>query len=462
MSGEVETEAGATEAGTTGERALVLVPIRRDRRPRPEAGEDHDDHVGRDAAGRVAEAVNLARAIGLDVVDGLAVPLANLRPATLLGEGKVEELRLRIETDRIGLVIVDHPLTPNQQRNLEKAWKAKVIDRTGLILEIFGERAQTREGRLQVEHAHLTYQKGRLVRSWTHLERQRGGFGFLGGPGETQIEADRRQLEERITRIERDLEQVVRTRRLQRENRKRTEHPVVALVGYTNAGKSTLFNALTHAGRLAEDMLFATLDPSLRQIRLPHGSQAVLSDTVGFVSNLPTQLVAAFRATLEEVVEADLILHIRDVAHPETAAQASDVAAVLEQLEIDIVAPERVIEVWNKIDLLPPDARPNPMGQGPEVVAVSALTSEGIPALLEAIEARLFGARAVYRVRLAGETLQRLHELYGLGEVLERTEHPDGSVDLAVRVGDRAARTLHRAFPDAQLTPRGAAAPGTA
>ncbi len=452
MTEETGGEIAAADAGRAGQRALVLVPIRRVRAPRPENGEG-EAFAGRDAAGKVAEAVNLAAAIGLHVVDGLSLNLSAMRPATLLGEGKVEELRQRIEAERVDLVIIDHLLSPGQQRNLEKAWKAKVIDRTGLILEIFGARAQTREGRLQVEHAHLSYQKSRLVRSWTHLERQRGGFGFLGGPGETQIEADRRLIEERITRIERELDQVIRTRRLQRENRKRADHPVVALVGYTNAGKSTLFNALTQAGRFAENLLFATLDPSLRRVKLPHGSEIILSDTVGFISNLPTQLVAAFRATLEEVTEADLILHVRDVAHPETAAQAADVAAVLLQLGIDIGA-ERVIEVWNKIDLLPPGAGPSPGGV--EAIAVSALTGEGIPALLQAIERRLFGTRAVYRLTLAGEDLRRLHEVYAFGEVMERREHGDGSVELTIRVGDRAARGFHRVFPAATLEPRAA------
>ncbi|MEO8676717.1 MAG: GTPase HflX, partial [Casimicrobiaceae bacterium] len=350
----------------------------------------------RDPGARVEEAAGLAAAIELDVIAALAVPLAAPTPATLLGSGKVAEIGKRVAGERIGLVIVDGVLSPVQQRNLEKAWQAKVIDRTGLILEIFGERAHTREGTLQVELAHLNYQKSRLVRSWTHLERQRGGFGFLGGPGETQIEADRRALDERIARIERDLATVATRRRLQRQNRKKSGEGLVALVGYTNAGKSTLFNALTHAGVFADNRLFATLDPTLRKIDLPHGSSAVLSDTVGFVSDLPTTLIAAFRATLEEVVEADLILHVRDISHPDSEAQAADVATVLAELDVDARAPTKVVEVWNKIDRLTAEQRPPRMtperasgeGSAPAIVAVSALTGEGLPELLELIEQR--------------------------------------------------------------------------
>jgi len=338
----------AIETAPPKGRALVLVPLVRSRKP-------EDGGVDRDTAAKVEEAAGLARAIDLDVVDAIAVPLGTYRPATLFGSGKVDELGATMAHDRIGLVIVDHLLTPVQQRNLEKAWKVKVIDRTGLILEIFGERAQTREGRLQVELAHLTYQKSRLVRSWTHLERQRGGFGFLGGPGETQIEADRRVISDRIDKIKKELQTVVTRRRLQRRSRKRSGYPVIALVGYTNAGKSTLFNALTRSGVFADDRLFATLDPTLRRVDLPSGTGVILSDTVGFVSDLPTTLVAAFRATLEEVAEADLILHVRDISHPDSDAQARDVAAVVSDLDIDVNDPVRVIEVWNKIDLIPMD-----------------------------------------------------------------------------------------------------------
>jgi GTPase len=438
-------------AGASG-RALVVVPIVR---LRLAAGEGASD---RDAAARTEEAAGLARAIDLDVVDTVAVPLSSYRPATLFGSGKVEEIGIGVTADAVGLVIVDHALTPVQQRNLEKAWKTKVIDRTGLILEIFGERAQTREGRLQVELAHLTYQRSRLVRSWTHLERQRGGFGFLGGPGETQIEADRRVISERIDKIKKELQTVVTRRRLQRRSRKRSGHAVVALVGYTNAGKSTLFNALTRSGVFADNRLFATLDPTLRRVELPNGTSIILSDTVGFVSDLPTTLVAAFRATLEEVAEADLILHVRDIAHPDTEAQARDVALVLDELGIDIVAPGRVIEVWNKIDLLPADERPprivlpranGKSGGSPMVVTVAALTGEGIPDLLKAIEDRLAEDDTLYRVTLRGDRLADLHRLYELGEVLEREDQDDGRVVARVRVGrEHTSRFVH-AFPDA-------------
>jgi len=411
----------------------------------------------RDPEARLEEAVGLARAIDLDVVGALAVPLGTPTPATLLGSGKVAELGERIAADRIGLVIVDGTLSPGQQRNLEKEWKAKVIDRTGLILEIFGERAHTSEGALQVELAHLNYQRSRLVRSWTHLERQRGGFGFLGGPGETQIEADRRALEERIARIEKELATVATRRRLQRENRRKGGEGVVALVGYTNAGKSTLFNALTHAGVFADNRLFATLDPTLRRIDLPHGTKAVLSDTVGFVSDLPTTLVAAFRATLEEVVEADLILHVRDISHPDAEAQAADVASVLTELELDAKSPTKVIEVWNKIDLLPSEQWPQRMtparatgeSHQPAIVAVSALSGDGLPELLALIEQRLTGARRVYDVVLSGSAMGKLHRLCEIGEVLSREDTTEGTVVVAVRVTPERDAEFRKAFPEA-------------
>jgi GTP-binding protein HflX len=433
------------------EGALVLVPISRSRGKGARPPQ-------REAGARVEEAVGLARAIDLDVVDAAAVPLNAPTPATLLGSGKVAEIGAKVAADRVGLVIVDGTLSPGQQRNLEKAWKAKVIDRTGLILEIFGERAHTKEGSLQVELAHLNYQKSRLVRSWTHLERQRGGFGFLGGPGETQIEADRRALEERIARIERDLDTVVTRRRLQRQNRKRGGEGLVALVGYTNAGKSTLFNALTKAGVFADNRLFATLDPTLRKIDLPHGSSAVLSDTVGFVSDLPTTLVAAFRATLEEVVEADLILHVRDISHPDTDAQAADVAAVLAELDVDVKAPDRVIEVWNKVDLLPAEQRTprvtpgllNGEGSSPAIIPVSALTGEGLPELLDLVEQRLSGARRVYTVELAGAALGNLHRLYEFGEVVDRRDTEAGTTVATVRVPAERDAQFRRVFPDAK------------
>jgi GTPase len=431
---------------------MVLVPVLR--------GEKVGEGTERDAAARLEEAAGLARAIDLEVVKIVAVPLGSYRPATLFGSGKVEEVAAHVAADNVGLVIIDHALSPVQQRNLEKAWKAKVIDRTGLILEIFGERAQTREGRLQVELAHLSYQKSRLVRSWTHLERQRGGFGFLGGPGETQIEADRRVISDRIDKIKKELATVVTRRRLQRRSRKRSGQAVVALVGYTNAGKSTLFNALTKSGVFADDRLFATLDPTLRRVELPKGTAIVLSDTVGFVSDLPTGLVAAFRATLEEVAEADLILHVRDIAHPDSEAQARDVANVLAELEIDIATPGRVIEVWNKIDLLSPAERPprivppranGKSGGTPLVVSVAALTGEGLPELLHAIEERLSARNAVYRIELSGGAVGKLHQLYELGEVLDREDRRDGSIVARIRAPGESDSRFRSAFPDATI-----------
>ncbi len=441
-------EAPADDVAPDGRRAraLVLVPIRKGR---PEVGQ-------RDAEARVEEAVGLARAIDLDVHAGLAIALAQPRPATLFGSGKVDEITALVAGEHVDLVVVDGVLSPVQQRNLERAWKTKVIDRTGLILEIFGERAQTREGTLQVELAHLNYQKSRLVRSWTHLERQRGGFGFLGGPGETQIEADRRMIEERIARIERDLETVATRRRQQRKTRKKGSQATVALVGYTNAGKSTLFNALTAGSTFADARLFATLDPTLRRLTLPHGAVAVLSDTVGFVADLPTTLVAAFRATLEEVAEADVILHVRDIAGADSEAQARDVAAVLAELGVEAKAPERVIEVWNKLDLMPPVQRPPRVipavpGGGPAVVTVSALTGEGLPELLALIEEKVAAARRTFEVRLEGAALGQLHRLYEVGEVLDRTDNPDGSTTAHVRVAPEKQALFQKAFPEARV-----------
>src|SRR5690606_15956567 len=312
---------------------------------------------------RLEEAVGLASAVDVDVVLAEVVPVVQIRPATLFGSGKVEALTGVIAGCDAELVIVDTALSPVQQRNLERAWKVKVLDRTGLILEIFGLRARTSEGRLQVELAHLNYQKSRLVRSWTHLERQRGGLGTVGGPGQTQIEADRRQIQERIIRLERQLETVRRTRDLHRESRRKVPYPIIALVGYTNAGKSTLFNRLTSSEVLARDLLFATLDTTQRTIRLPQGRPAIVADTVGFISDLPHELVESFRATLEEVGEADLILHARDIASPDSDAQRKDVEAVLEQIETPEGKTRRVLEVWNKIDLLDEDSREAVLGQ---------------------------------------------------------------------------------------------------
>jgi len=366
----------------------------------------------------------------------------------LMGTGKIEEIKAALDANDSGLVIVDHPLTPVQQRNLEKEWNAKVIDRTGLILEIFGRRASTKEGTLQVDLAHLNYQKGRLVRSWTHLERQRGGGGFMGGPGETQIEADRRMLQDRIIKLERELEQVVRTRQLHRAKRKKVPHPIVALVGYTNAGKSTLFNRITGAGVLAEDMLFATLDPTLRRMKLPHGRTVILSDTVGFISDLPTHLVAAFRATLEEVLEADLILHVRDMSDVDNQAQSADVLRILKDLGIDEEeGDKRIIEVWNKIDRLEPDAHDAIVqkASGAEnVVALSAISGEGVDTLMGEISRRLSGVLTEATVRLPVDKLALLPWLYDHAIVNSRADNEDGSITLDVRLSETEAVELER------------------
>src|SRR5476649_2226847 len=400
----------------------------------------------RDASARLAEAVGLTAAIHLDVVVAEIAPLARPVPATLLGTGKVEEIAILAKDQEPDVIIVNAHLTPVQQRNLEKAWNSKVLDRTAVILEIFGERAATREGSLQVELAHLNYQRSRLVRSWTHLERQRGGFGFLGGPGETQIETDRRLIAERIAKIERELEGVKRTRQLHRDSRKRVPYPIVALVGYTNAGKSTLFNRMTTASVLSADMLFATLDPTLRAVDLPRGNRIILSDTVGFISDLPTMLVAAFRATLEEVIEADIILHVRDMSHEDAGAQSKDVAKVLGELGIEATDP-RLVEVWNKIDRLDAEARArlfNLAERQPEPrqpIPVSALGGEGVERLIAAIETRLAESRQTIALSLDPSDVAGLSWLYRHSEVLSRTMDDDGRLAVTVRAdAEKAAR----------------------
>jgi GTP-binding protein HflX len=376
------------------------------------------------------------------------------RPATLFGSGKVEELAGLVRAEDASLVIVDHPLTPAQQRNLERAWNAKVLDRTGLILEIFGQRARTREGRLQVELAHLVYQKSRLVRSWTHLERQRGGFGFLGGPGETQIEADRRIIGERIDVIRKELEQVRRTRGLHRKSRQRVPYPSVALVGYTNAGKSTLFNALTGAKVLAEDTLFATLDPTIRAVSLPGGSKAVLSDTVGFISDLPTTLIAAFRATLEEVLQAELILHVRDIADKTSSSQRTDVNEVLSELGIDAEGePDRLIEVWNKVDLLDAVAARRAQNEAKRAgaILVSAVTGEGLDALRREIERRLNLRRETIEIALKPEEGSLSNWIYENCEVITRRALGEGITSLRIRVPQEKRDKLARLAGPARL-----------
>jgi GTPase len=425
-----------TAGGAAPMRAAVILPWQRHGRDADGGPVDQ----GRAADARLAEAVGLTASIGLQVVHTAVLPLRARRPSTLLGQGQVTDQEARIEEAGVGVVVVDTALSPVQQRNLERAWHCKVIDRTGLILDIFGERAATREGALQVELAHLEYQRSRLVRSWTHLERQRGGFGFLGGPGETQIEADRRLIGDRLVKLRKELEQVRRTRGLHRSARRRVPFPVVALVGYTNAGKSTLFNALTGAEVVARDQLFATLDPTMRGLVLPSGRRAILSDTVGFISQLPHELVEAFRATLEEVSEADIILHVRDVAHPESAAQRADVVRVLEEMvsdgTLDPGWSDRTIEVLNKSDLL---GGVDHVASRTGAVAVSAVTGDGLDVLRAAIDARIGLGMETTDYDIPPHDGARLAWLYQHGEVVERSDD-DGAVHLKVRLlpADRA------------------------
>jgi GTP-binding protein HflX len=445
--GHAEDRQGGIDRRDPVERALIVHPVR--------AGEQ----ALRDPQGRLEEAAGLAEALDLEIVGTELAPLRKLTPATLFGKGKVEELGALAEAAKAGVVVVDDALSPVQQRNLEKAWGAKVVDRTGLILEIFARRARTREGKLQVELARLDYERSRLVRTWTHLERQRGGLGKTGGPGETQIELDRRLIAERIAKLKRELVEVRRTRTLHRSARQKAPYPTLALVGYTNAGKSTLFNRLTGADALAQDMLFATLDPTLRTIRLPEGRSAILSDTVGFISDLPHELVEAFRATLEEVQEADVVLHVRDIASPDSDAQAADVMAVLEQIGVTPETNPNLVEVWNKVDRLDPDdraviearARRAAETGGVEAIPVSAVTGEGLEALLARL-ANLVDAAPPVEVRLTAGEGRALAWLYQHGRVVERIEEEDAGQRLSVRLDPQALGRFERLFPEARIT----------
>ncbi len=422
--------------------ALVVHPVRA------------SDSDARDPQARLEEAVGLALALDLDVRETLIAPIRGHTPATLFGKGKVEEIGGICEAEELDAVVVDDQLTPVQQRNLEKAWNVKVIDRTGLILEIFGRRARTREGRLQVELARLNYERSRLVRTWTHLERQRGGTGSTGGPGETQIELDRRLIADRIAKLKKELIEVRRTRSLHRSARKKVPYPTIALVGYTNAGKSTLFNRLTEAKVLAQDMLFATLDPTLRTVKLPDGRPAIMSDTVGFISDLPHELVEAFRATLEEVQEADIVLHVRDIAGPDTEAQRRDVEGVLKELDVTAEAGRTIIEVWNKVDLVTDrDDRVSLVARAIRNGAhtVSAVTGEGCEVLLERLATLVDDVPAITIHLSAGEG-EALAWLYRNGRVEAREEDEDGGVNVSARLDAQARGRFERLFPDVRLS----------
>jgi GTP-binding protein HflX len=437
----------ASDLRSRGASRAFVIHVEPKNRSRPDA-------ALRDAQARLAEAVGLTAAIHLDVVVAQVVPLARPNPATLLGTGKVEEIAILAKDQEPAVIIVNAHLSPVQQRNLEKAWNSKVLDRTAVILEIFGERAATREGTLQVELAHLNYQRSRLVRSWTHLERQRGGFGFLGGPGESQIESDRRLIAERIVRIKAELEKVKRTRSLGRQARRKVPFPVVALVGYTNAGKSTLFNRLTESEVLAKDLLFATLDPTMRGVKLPKGTRIILSDTVGFIADLPTELVAAFRATLEEVLAADVIVHVRDAAHDESAAQKADVLKVLEELGLP---PDRpMLEVLNKIDLLAPEQREGLLARNgrEEAMAVSAITGDGIPALLSAFETGVTRDNITLSLKLDAADGSALAFAYRHSQVLERHDKA-GKIILSVRIHPDDLGRFEGRFPKKVIIEQG-------
>lgn len=426
--------------------ALVVHPYLKSAGPATSAAR------GRSPEASLEEAVGLAAAIDLEVREQMVVPLASPRPATLFGRGKVDEIGTIVKALEIGLVVIDMPVTPIQQRNLEREWNCKVVDRTGLILEIFGKRASTREGRMQVELAHLEYQKSRLVRSWTHLERQRGGFGFLGGPGETQIEADRRVITERITRIRQALKKVTRTRTLHRKNRERVPFPVVALVGYTNAGKSTLFNRITEADVMAEDMLFATLDPTMRQVALNSGEKVIFSDTVGFISDLPTHLIAAFRATLEEVTEADIIVHVRDISHPDSETQRADVINILGDLGVDCQSGDEngnIIEVWNKSDLLSQEDLTrlgNLANRRSDVFVISAINGDGIPELLQYIDNVRLATRTIVDVEMPPSEGKLLAWLYNHAQVVHR-EDSDTNVQIRAALHSEDLGRLQKIIP---------------